>query len=78
LLTFPYRWGFTPESLSRLLRANGFTVDHIRGDVLVPIADEWTRPWARVEETLIKRALGAVAEKSDAGAPWFEIYAKRD
>ncbi len=78
LLTFPYRWGFTPGALSRLLGETGFTVDHIRGDVLVPIADEWTRPWARVEETLIKRALGAVADKNDAVAPWFEIYARRD
>ena len=39
LLTFPYRWGFTPQSLTRLLSETGFSVRRIRGDVLVPVAD---------------------------------------
>jgi SAM-dependent methyltransferase len=77
LLTFPYRWGFSPNAISRLVEEAGFEVDHFRGDVLVPIADEWTRSWARVEETLIKRTLGAVAALGEVAAPWFEIYAKR-
>jgi hypothetical protein len=59
LLTFPYRWGFTPPSLTRLLSDQGFAVKRIRGDVLVPIADEWTRRWARVEEIVIKRTIAA-------------------
>ena len=70
LLTFPYRWGFTPASLTRLLAETGFTVRSVRGDVLVPIADKWTRPWARVEEMLIKRAM-----RLSGMAPWFEVYA---
>lgn len=77
LLTFPYRWGFTPRSISRLLEATGFEVDHFRGDVLVPIADEWTRAWARVEETLIKKPLAEAAARDEADAPWFEVYARR-
>jgi len=77
LLTFPYRWGFTPQALSRLLSENGFAVERIRGDVLVPIADEWTRPWARVEEMLIKRAIRAVTVLGPTRAPWFEVYGRR-
>lgn len=77
LLTFPYRWGFTPASISRLVEEVGFEVDHLRGDVLVPIADEWTKSWARIEETLIKRTLGAVASLGEVAAPWFEVYARR-
>src|SRR5205823_2871131 len=34
LLTFPYRWGFTPSCLTRLLREVGLSVQRIRGDVL--------------------------------------------
>lgn len=75
LLSFPYRWGFTPKSLSRLLREFGFTVRRIRADVLVPIADEWTRPWAAREERVMKRAMLAAARADRSLAPWFEIYA---
>jgi 2-polyprenyl-3-methyl-5-hydroxy-6-metoxy-1,4-benzoquinol methylase len=77
LLTFPYRWGFTPRSITRLVEELGFEVDHLRGDVLVPISDEWTKPWARIEETLIKRTVGTVASLDETAAPWFEIYARR-
>ena len=75
LLTFPYRWGFTPRSLTRLLGETGFTVQRIRGDVLVPTADRWTRPWARMEEIVIKRAIALGASLADSRAPWFEVYA---
>jgi 2-polyprenyl-3-methyl-5-hydroxy-6-metoxy-1,4-benzoquinol methylase len=78
LLTFPYRWGFSPRALARLLRESGFTVRRIRGDVLVPIADRWTKPWARLEESLIKKAMVVGARATPAHAPWFEIYASRD
>ena len=75
LLTFPYRWGFTPESLTRLLSETGFSVQRVRGDVLVPIADRWTRPWARVEEIIIKRGMAFAASFTETRAPWFEVYA---
>lgn len=77
LLGFPYRWGFTPSSLTRLLRDVGFQVTRVRGDVLVPTADEWTRPWARLEERALKRSWTPLARLRPAWAPWFEIYATR-
>ena len=77
LLTFPYRWGFTPRSLGRLLNEAGLVVVRTRGDVLVPIADEWTRPWAAAEERDIKSRLRADARLAPSKAPWFEIYAQR-
>jgi SAM-dependent methyltransferase len=77
LLTFPYRWGFTPPSLIRLLEEVGLNVRAVRGDVLVPIADEWTKRWARIEERTIKRALVAGARSDVRRAPWFEVYAVR-
>lgn len=76
LLAFPYRWGFTPRSLGALLERAGLRVVRVVGDALVPIADEWTRPWARVEERLLKGALRAAARLVPDGAPWFEIYAR--
>jgi SAM-dependent methyltransferase len=70
LLSFPYRFGFSPASLARLLRDVGFSVERIVSDVLVPTADEWTRPWARIEERLLKPL-------TKPWAPWFEMYARR-
>lgn len=74
LLAFPYRHGFTPASLRRLLEEEGFAVVATVGDTLVPIADRWTRRWAAWEERLLKRALRALAPLGPA--PWFEIYAR--
>ena len=78
LLGFPYRHGFTVQSLSLLLEDTGFDVVRTHGDALVPIADEWTRGWAAAEERMIKTAMKALAALDTDGAPWFEIYAKRD
>jgi SAM-dependent methyltransferase len=79
LLGFPYRYGFTPASAKRLVERLGFNVVRVVGDVLVPIADEWTRPWAALEERAVKR-LGVVAARLSPGdrplAPWFELYAR--
>jgi SAM-dependent methyltransferase len=76
LLGFPYRFGFTPASLAQLVTRQGFEVLHVEGDVLVPIADRWTRPWARIEERAVKGLLGAVARRAHGVAPWFEMYAR--
>ena len=79
LLGFPYRFGFTPTSLERVLSRLGFHVERVVGDVLVPIGDEWTRGWARVEERLVKHlgTLAARAPMRDRGmAPWIEAYAR--
>jgi SAM-dependent methyltransferase len=70
LLTFPYRFGFSPASLTRLLQSLGFGVVDIVPDVLVPTADEWTRPWAVLEERLVKPL-------TRRWTPWFEVYAHR-
>jgi SAM-dependent methyltransferase len=73
LLAFPYRHGFTVQSLTMLLERTGFRATHWHGDVSVPIADRWTRRWAAVEERLVKGALAALpAERS----PWLEVYAR--
>ena len=79
LLTFPYRYGFTPGSLQRLLENCGFEVVDTVGDVLVPIADEWTRPWAALGERVVKTLGHAVAQVGSGDrplAPWFEMYAR--
>jgi len=79
LLGFPYRFGFTPSSLERTLTRLGFRVERVVGDVLVPIGDEWTRRWARVEERVVKK-LGVVAARAPVRdrvlAPWVEVYAR--
>ena len=72
LLAFPYRQGFTPDSLAKLARAEGFTVVKVRGDSLAPIADRWTKSWARVEEKVVKMSL-----VSRGIEPWVELYAER-
>lgn len=74
LLGFPYRHGFSRGSLGRLLEDAGFEVLEARGDVLVPIADRWTLPWAAHEERLTKRFLSLVARTGSA--PWLEVYAR--
>lgn len=77
LLGFPYRHGFTPESMVMLLERSGFVVRQLVGDVLVPIADEYTHRWAGVEERLLKGVLRVAARRSLAWAPWFETYAEK-
>jgi len=77
LLSFPYRFGFTPGALGRMLRDVGFRVTCVEGDVLPRLADEWTRPWARVEELVFKHLLRSGARYDPAVAPWFELYARR-
>jgi 2-polyprenyl-3-methyl-5-hydroxy-6-metoxy-1,4-benzoquinol methylase len=78
LLAFPYRHGFTPGSLARMVTRLGFRVEHVTGDVLVPIADCWTRRWALIEERVMKAGMGVVARLAPGIAPWFEMYARRD
>ena len=77
LLGFPYRFGFTPQSLGRLLDRTGFSVERVYGDVLVRTADEWTRPWARAEERVVKGLLRAVVREGERPAPWIEVYARK-
>jgi SAM-dependent methyltransferase len=73
LLGFPYRHGFTVGSLRLLLDRAGFTLEHVTGDALVPLADGWTRAWARAEESAVKTVLRRLPA---ARAPWLEVYAR--
>jgi SAM-dependent methyltransferase len=76
LLGFPYRFGFTPSSLRRLVEQVGFAATDTLGDTLVSTADEWTRPWARAEAAVIRAALRTTVARNPASAPWFELYAR--
>ena len=77
LLTFPYRWGFTVESIVRFLRDAGLAVQRVYGDVLVPTGDEWTRPWARFEERATKASLRLLVSRAPERAPWIGVYARK-
>ena len=79
LLGFPYRHGFTVGSLSLLLERTGFEVVRVYGDSLVPIADQWTRRWAALEERVVKdltRAVTMTSPRANEMAPWIEVYAR--
>lgn len=79
LLTFPYRFGFTPDALTALLERTDFRVQRTVGDVLVPLADEWTHPWAVWEERVVKRVLRTLTRAgflNERGTPWTEEYAR--
>ena len=79
LLTFPYRYGFTQRSLTRLLHDVGLRVIRVHGDTLVPIADRYTRPWASIEERLVEATLrlarGLRITPANA-SPWIEVYSR--
>src|SRR5258708_33966413 len=78
LLTFPYRWGFTPDSLSALLTASGFDTVSVIGDALVPTADAWTRRWARIEERLWRRLLRGLGGPAPGPRPWLGVHGEPD
>lgn len=73
LLGFPYRHGFTLPALERMLEEAGFKTIHVRGDTLVPTANEHTRRWAVLEERFAKGFMRATLPR--ALSPWLEVYA---
>lgn len=75
LLGFPYRNGFTTDSLERLLNDVGFTVVRTAGGTVLPVPDASLRRWATLEARAIRRVLRRTPAPS--AAPWFEIYARR-
>jgi 2-polyprenyl-3-methyl-5-hydroxy-6-metoxy-1,4-benzoquinol methylase len=75
LASFPYRHGFTPGSLARLLGEHGYRIVARSGDALVSIAGEYTRGWARREERVIKAGTKLLPGRL---APWLEVYARRN
>jgi 2-polyprenyl-3-methyl-5-hydroxy-6-metoxy-1,4-benzoquinol methylase len=76
LLAFPYRIGYSPIPMRRLLDDAGFEVVQTRGDALAPLADDWTRPWARLEERIIRPLTGLGVRCKAEAAPWFEVVAR--
>ena len=76
LLAFPYRIGYSPAPIRRLLDDAGFDIVGMRGDALVPLADEWTLPWARLEERITRRLTGLAVRRRPDAAPWFEVFAR--
>lgn len=75
LLGFPYRHGFTPGGLRRLLLGCGFEVEKVRGDALLATSDHWTRPWAAAEERALKRLIRLLPPPRLS--PWIEAYARK-
>ncbi len=69
LLSFPYRTGFTPRSLRRLLAGVGFRTLSVRPATVLPSIADDTRKWARMEERLLRTL-------SRPAAPWFELWAR--
>lgn len=76
LLGFPYRTGFTPGSLAALLEEQAFRLVDVRGDVLGPLTNGWSRGWAAAEERLVKGAARALARWRPGTAPWLEVWAR--
>ena len=74
LLAFPYRQGFSRQSLGRLLSEHGFEIVRIFGDTLAPISDEWTTVLGRTEERIVKRAERLL--QHGWHSPWVEVYAR--
>jgi 2-polyprenyl-3-methyl-5-hydroxy-6-metoxy-1,4-benzoquinol methylase len=75
IASFPYRHGFTAESLEMMLEQHGFRTEQVIADTLVPISGHWTRRWARLEEGILKAAMRIVLPARVA--PWLEVYARK-
>ncbi|MFO1432017.1 MAG: methyltransferase domain-containing protein [Candidatus Competibacteraceae bacterium] len=81
-LTFPYLAGYTVDSIGRLLRRHGFTIDRIAGDTLVRLADRTTLPFAAHEEARYQRLIRRFCRRLEVTAgrlyyPWLDIIARK-
>jgi SAM-dependent methyltransferase len=80
LLGFPYLYGYALGSLDRLVAPYGFERVAAVPDTLLPLADADTRPWAALEERLVKSACRWAWQRQVDGparlaaAPWIEVY----
>lgn len=81
LLAFPYLYGYSARTLERLFDGYGFTRIAVRPDMLMPLADRRTKPWAVWEERLFKGVHRMVAQletllpaSSMTIAPWLDVY----
>jgi SAM-dependent methyltransferase len=74
LLAFPYLFGWAAPTLDRLLAGYGFERLALQPDVLVRLADETTKPWAHLEERVLKAAWRAAGAIDPSLAPWCDAY----
>jgi hypothetical protein len=81
LLGFPYPYGYSARTLERLFNGFGFTRIAVRPDMLMPLADRQTKPWAVWEERLFKGIHRLVAQLETflpashmTMAPWLDVY----
>lgn len=78
-LTFPYLAGYTPDSISKLLDQESFSVQSIEGDTILPLATEETPSFAVREERLYKRAVMRACRlvAGETSCPWIDVVALR-
>jgi SAM-dependent methyltransferase len=81
-LTFPYLAGYTPDSITILLRSHGFEVDRLAGDTILPLATDKTLSFAVEEEQRVKRRLmkfmTACEQRTGKRCyPWLDLVARR-
>ena len=67
LIGFPYLHGYSVRTLDRLVAPYGFERVAAESDTLLPLADADTRPWAALEERVVKAACRVGVEPPDPG-----------
>jgi SAM-dependent methyltransferase len=82
LLTFPYLYGYSTETLTGLAASYGFRRVACVPDTLMPTPGGHTKVWARMEERLchwLCRAIWRAGWASDhfTAAPWLDLYFER-
>ncbi|MEO8603903.1 MAG: class I SAM-dependent methyltransferase [bacterium] len=73
-LGFPYLQGYSLVTLDALLAEFGLQRIAADADMLVRLADEHTRFWARLEEQGLKTLWRLFARQHREAAPWFDVY----
>jgi hypothetical protein len=80
LLGFPYLYGYTVETLDRVVCRLPLQRVAVEVDTLVPLADTHTKRWAALEEWIIKtgwRWVSRVDQRRHGVptlAPWIDVY----
>jgi SAM-dependent methyltransferase len=81
LLAFPYLYGYSMRTLDRLVNRCGFTRIAVHPDMLMPLADRQTKPWAVWEERFFKGVHRMIAQIESflpashmTTAPWLDTY----
>jgi SAM-dependent methyltransferase len=85
MLTFPYLYGYSPDTLARLTAAYGFRVVACIPDTIVPVPAHQLKPWAGLEERCYQWLcrLGWQAARREGfrtplrPAPWLDFYLER-